>query len=177
MEGMVDIGEFRKAYEKWVAESEAAYRAGEINEIMRKYPFVTPDDIPWTPYHGQPSGQKVALVTSGGLYMKETQTPFDTSTIHGDPGFRAIPRTAKHRDLAIAHPHYDHSLAKQDINAIFPLERLVELEADKVVGSAAATHYSFGYVNDVIPLVTRTIPELIRRLKQEAVDALLLVPV
>jgi D-proline reductase (dithiol) PrdB len=177
MEGMVEIGEFREAYEKWVAESEAAYRAGEINEIMKKYPFVTPGDIPWTTYHGQPSTQRIALVTSGGLYMKETQAPYDTSTIHGDPGFRAIPRTAKHGDLAIAHPHYDHSLAEQDINVIFPLERLVELEAEKVVGSVAATHYSLGYVNDVIPLVTRTIPELIRRFEEEAVDVLLLVPV
>jgi D-proline reductase (dithiol) PrdB len=173
----VEIGEFREAYEKWVAESETAYRAGEITEIMKKYPFVTPDDIPWTPYRGRPSEQKIALVTSGGLYMKASQTPYNTSTIHGDPSFREIPRTARHEDLAIAHPHYDHSMAEQDINVIFPLERLIELEAEGIICRVADTHYSLGYANDVIPLVTRTIPELIRRFREQAVDVLLLVPV
>jgi hypothetical protein len=31
---------------------------------------------------------------------------------------------------------------------IFPLQRLIELESDKVIGKVAETHYSFSYVND-----------------------------
>ncbi len=91
-----------------------------MEEIVKKYPFIVPDDIPWTPYKGEPSAQKFALVTSGGLYIKDSQPPFDTVSIHGDITFREIPRTVSQKDLGIAHPHYDHRLAEEDINIIFP---------------------------------------------------------
>ena len=173
----IDLGKFKPAYEKWVTESLPAYQAGDMKEIVKKYPFVISDDVPWTPYTGRPSEQTVGLVTSGGLYLKDRQPPFNTESIHGDPSFREIPRTARQEEFGIAHIHYDHSLAEQDINVVLPLQRFIELEAEGVVGKLAETHYSFSYVNDVEPLVRRTAPEVIRRLKAERVDILFLVPV
>lgn len=173
----IDLEKFKPAYEKWVTESLPAYQAGDMKEIVKKYPFVISDDVPWTPYTGRPSEQTVALVTSGGLYLKDRQPPFNTESIHGDPSFREIPRTARQEEFGIAHIHYDHSLAEQDINVVLPLQRFIELEAEGVVGKLAETHYSFSYVNDVEPLVRRTAPEVIRRLKAERVDILFLVPV
>ena len=60
---------------------------------------------------------------------------------------------------------------------IFPLARLIELEREGVVGRVADTHYSFSYVNDVVTLLTESVPRLLRKLKAAAVDILLLVPV
>ena len=173
----IDLEKFKPAYEKWVAESLPDYRAGNMTEIVKKYPFISPDDIPWMPYQGQPSDQTFALVTSGGLYLKVSQPPFDTESIHGDTSFREIPRTVRQQDIGIAHAHYDHSLAEQDINTIFPIQRFNELENEAIIGKLADTHYSFSYVNDVATFVTETVPEVISRIKSAGVEVLFLVPV
>ena len=173
----IDIDRFKKAYDKWVEESLPDYRAGRMQEIVKKYPFVVSQDIPWTPYRGRPSEQTVALVTSGGLYLQQSQPAFNTESIHGDPTFREIPKTVRQEDIGIAHAHYDHSLALQDINIIFPVQRFVELEAEGVIGRVPDTLYSFSYVNDVVTLVTKTLPDFMARIKADGVDVLLLVPV
>lgn len=172
-----DLENFKVAYDRWVAESLPDYQAGKMEEIVKKYPFIVPDDIPWTPYKGEPSKQTFALVTSGGLYIEKTQPPFDTVSIHGDTSFREIPKTVRQKDLGIAHAHYDHSLAEQDFNIIFPLQRFIELEKERIIGRLAETNYSFSYVNDVVTLVKKTVPEFISRIKAQAIDVLFLVPV
>ena len=173
----LDLEAFKVAYTRWVDEGSADFQAGKVLEVVKRYPLVVSTDVPWTPYSGSPARQTLALITSGGLYLKGSQPPFDTVSIHGDPSFREIPRTARQADFGIAHAHYDHSLAEQDINVIFPLERLIELEREGVIGRIAETHYSFSYVNDILSLLAESVPQLLRRLKSAAVDILLLVPV
>ncbi len=172
-----DLDAFKPAYEKWVKESLPDYRAGNMKEIIKKYPLIAPDDIPWTDYSGQPSDQTFALVTSGGLYLEDSQPPFDTESIHGDISFREIPKTVRRQDIGIAHLHYDHSLAEQDMNIVFPIQRFVELEKEGIIGKLTDTHYSFSYVNDAVSLVTETVPKFIARIKAAGVDVLFLVPV
>ena len=173
----IDLHAFKPAYEKWVKESLPEFQAGRMTEIVKKYPLIDSQDVPWTPYTGQPSAQTFALVTSGGLYLKDSQPAFDTTSIHGDPSLREIPKDVRQEDIGIAHAQYDHSLAEEDINVIFPIHRLIELEEEKVIGKLVDTNYSFSYVNDVVTLVTKTIPEFISRIKSDGVDVLLLVPV
>ncbi len=173
----IDLEQFKCRYAKWVEESLPDYRAGNLKEIVQRYPFVVSTDVPWTPYRGRLSDQTVALITSGGLYLKDRQLPFETESIHGDPSFREIPKGVRQEELGIAHAHYDHGLAEQDINVVFPITRLLELEAEGVVGRVAETHYSFSYVNDVVPLVTESVPKVIARMKAEGVDVVFLVPV
>lgn len=173
----IDLERFRTEYTKWVEESLRDYRAGKMDEIIKKYPFVVSDDIPWTPYRGQPSEQTVALATSGGLYLKDSQPPFDTKSIHGDLSIRHIPKGVRQEELGIAHAHYDHAVAEQDINTIFPVHRLIELEQEGEIGKVPDTHYSFSYVNNIVPLVEKIVPEMISKLESDGVDVLLLVPV
>jgi D-proline reductase (dithiol) PrdB len=173
----IDLDKFKPAYEKWVEESLPDYLAGNVKDLVKKYPLIVSEDVPWTAYTGSPSVQTFALVTSGGLYLKDRQPPFDTVSIHGDPSFREIPKTVRPDELGIAHAHYDHSLVEQDINVIFPIQRFIELERENIVGRVADTHYSFSYVNDVVRLVTEMVPKLISRIKAAQVDILFMVPV
>ena len=83
----------------------------------------------------------------------------------------------RQQDFGIAHKHYDHALAEQDFNIVFPIQRLVELENEGVIGKLPDTHYSFSYVNDAVSLVEETVPKFISRIKAAGVDVLLLVPV
>jgi D-proline reductase (dithiol) PrdB len=59
-----------------------------------------------------------------------------------------------------------------------PLARLAELADEGFIGSSAPSHYSFmGYILKPQELLERSTPAMIERLKQEEVDAVLLVPV
>ena len=171
------LQEFQKKYQAWVEDSLEEFKAQKMDRIVRNYPFLTYPDIPWTPFAGQAKDHKFALLTSGGLYLKGSQPPFDTESIHGDPGFREIPKTVRQEDLGISHAHFDHRLAEEDINTIFPIQRFVELEQEGEIGSLAATNYSFGYVNDVVPLVEESAPLLVESLREQGVTALFAVPV
>ena len=173
----IDLDKFTPAYENWVQESLPDFKAGKMAEIVKRYPFVISEDIPWSPYTGRAAEQTFALVTSGGLYLKDTQPAFDTVSINGDPGVREIPKTVQQQQIGIAHAQYDHSLAEQDINIIFPIHRLIEMENEGIIGRLIDTHYSFSYVNDVGPLVTQSAPQMISQIRDEKVDVVLLVPV
>jgi D-proline reductase (dithiol) PrdB len=173
----IDLKKFKAAYEKWVEESLQDFRAGKLKDVIKKYPFVVSEDVPWTVFRGRPSEKTIALVTTGGLYLKDSQPAFDAESIHGDPSFREIPRTVRPEDLGISHPHYDHSLAEQDVNTIFPIQPFIALEKEGIVGKIADTHYSFSYVNDVVTLLTESVPAVIARMRSEGVDTLFLVPV
>ena len=59
---------------------------------------------------------------------------------------------------------------------MFPLDRLIELAAEGIIGSLAATHYSFMGATDPVEMEPHA-RELAGRLKQDSVDAVILSPV
>lgn len=107
------------------------------------------EDIPWTPLHKPLSEATVALVTTGGVHVCVDQ-PFD---IKSDASYREIPRSAANKDLCITHDHYDRRDAIRDLNLVFPLERLLELEREGVIKRAAGVHYSFGFTREPQELI------------------------
>ncbi len=73
---------------------------------------------------------------------------------------------------------FDHSGIEADRNLAFPLDRLRELVEAGEIGSAAPRHYSI--MASIIArggLIRDTGPEIARKLHEDAVDAVLLVPV
>ncbi len=141
-----------------------------------------PRPIPWTPWPASLAECTVALVGSAGIALK-TDKPFDQEGERknpwwGDPSFRILPRTATEQDVCVYHLHINPRFAMQDLNCIFPLQRLLELEADHVIGRSALRHYSFmGYTLQPRVLLEETTPQIIRHLKEDQVDVALLVPV
>jgi len=172
-----NLEKFKADYGKWVEKYLSNFGAGKTDKAVKGYPLVVSDDIPWTPFTGQPSEKTFALISTGGLYMKDSQPAFETGTIHGDASFREIPKNVHYPDLGIAHGHFDQRLAEQDINTIFPLRHFIELEKEGIIGKLADTHYSFSYVNDVATLITEAAPKVLDRIRAEGVDVLFLVPV
>ena len=78
-------------------------------------------------------------------------------------------------DLAISHQAYDRTDEFKDINLVFPIERLRELEAEHVIGRLAEDHYGFGLMGSAAGLMP-TIKEVARRISESDVDLALLVP-
>ena len=113
----------------------------------------------------------MAVIAIGGVHLR-SDAPFD---LNKEASFRAIPRNASSADLCITHETYDRRDASRDLNLIFPLERLLELEAAGIIGRVADVHYGFGLVQDprdLLPL-GRQVGKL---LAQAGVDLAVLVP-
>ena len=92
--------------------------------------------------------------------------------------YRIIPRDATEKDVAVYHLHINRSFAEQDLNCLLPLQRLLELEHAGEIGRSAPSHYSMmGYILQPKVLLEESALAIIHRMKDEAVDAALLVPV
>jgi D-proline reductase (dithiol) PrdB len=119
------------------------------------------------------SQRRVAIVSSAGLVVRG-EMPFRGR----DADYHAIPADTKPENLLVSHIsiNFDRTGLQEDWNVAFPLDRLRELAADGVIGSVAATHYSFMGASDPLEMEPYA-RELAGHLKRDQVDAVLLCPV
>lgn len=141
-------------------------------------PWESGEETPWTKVSKPLAECKVAMVTTSGIHH-DNQTPFDMQDSDGDPTYREIDGSTIMQGYTITHDYYDHTDAEKDLNIIFPLERLNELQQENVIGEIARRHYSFmGHIDGkhIATLVGKPTQHVIKKLKQEAVDVVLLTP-
>ena len=141
---------------------------------------------PFTPLAAPLSETRFALLTTGGLYLKDRQDPFDVERERlepqwGDPTYRIIPRDVERGDVAIAHLHYNPEDVEADFNVLLPVHRFKELEAAGEIGGLAPSGYSvMGFQGHPGPnwgeWQQRYGPEMLDRMRSEGVDAVLLTP-
>lgn len=140
-----------------------------------------PRPIPWTPLPKPLSQCTVTLLSSAGIALKNDK-PFDQEGERqnpwwGDPTYRILPKTASQEELRLYHMHIDPSYAMQDMNCLFPLQRLQEMETSGRIGRVSPRHYSImGYILNPERLLSETVPALIRNLKEDLADVVVLVP-
>lgn len=79
--------------------------------------------------------------------------------------------------MRLYHMHIDPRPAAQDLNCLFPLARLMEMEQRGEIGSSAEQHFSMmGYILQPEQLLRETVPAMIRDLRAEHADVVVLVP-
>jgi D-proline reductase (dithiol) PrdB len=130
------------------------------------------ETTPWV--EGPPLSQRrVAIVSSAGLVVRG-ERPFRGP----EADYRVIPATTRPDQLLCSHIsiNFDRTAFEEDWNVVFPLDRLRELAAERVIGSVAATHYSFMGATDPREMEGAA-REVAGRLKQDGVDAVILSPV
>jgi D-proline reductase (dithiol) PrdB len=138
--------------------------------------------IPWTPMTKPLRESRVAIISSAAVALHGDR-PFDeqgerANPWWGDPSYRVIPRGTRTDDVGLHHLHIDRSYGEEDLDCVLPLTRLEELVAAGEVGEVAPSHYSFmGYLLRPDEFLRTSVPAIVERLKGEAVDAVLLVPV
>ena len=133
---------------------------------MAKLPFTYPKKVL--------RESRLSLVTTGGVHLPE-DVRFDIDDPSGDCSYREIPNTAD--ILTWTHAYYAPGRGGPDLDAVFPLWTLRELEAEGVLGELNRRHFSFmGAIHDPAPLVGRTAPEVAQKLIDDRVDVVLLTP-
>jgi D-proline reductase (dithiol) PrdB len=136
----------------------------------------------WTPFEAPSprnpprvplSEARVALISTAGAHLRDQDR--HSSGADGDSTYRVIPRDAE--EVLIHHGGYDTRRARQDLDVVFPLALLRQLEEEGTIGSVAANAYGFmGYIPHTGPLLEETGPEVARALIGDAIDLALLVP-
>ena len=147
-----------------------------ISHNNPEFHFERNETAPFTKLKKKVSESKGALISTGGIFLKGNP-PFNDNYGIGDPSYREIPSDVSIKDLSRYNEHYDHTNAMKDINCVFPIERMRELQSEGVIGSLADTFFSFmGYLTVPHPLKKITAPEVAKKLLRENVDFAVIVP-
>ena len=119
------------------------------------------------------SDSKVAIVTSASLHHED-----DDDFAPSDTGYRVLEKDR--RDIVVGHwsPNFDASGVSADLNVVFPIDRLQELENQGVIGAVSEVHIAVaGNQFDLSGIRLDGGPSAAALLNRNEVDVVLLTPV
>ncbi len=126
--------------------------------------------IPYTPFSKKLEESRICLVTTASVRAKD-QRPFQ---VDGDTSYRVIEGFLPTHSLTYDDVHYDHECVDQDLNCVFPIDRLAELAEEGIIGGLTEKHFSMGFSQALRELRESTIPALAREVDRIRPDAVLL---
>jgi D-proline reductase (dithiol) PrdB len=140
------------------------------------YDWTVNESAPLTPLRKPLSHCRVSLLTSGGISRRESP-PWNPQA-RNDLRLDAIASDAPSDDFQVHDDYYDHRSVRQDLNCMFPIDRLRELAAEGVIASVAPRLWSgfMGRIYKRSEVVGEATPALARELRKDGVDLFVLVP-
>lgn len=152
------------------------FSAWREKENLAGYPFVENVHSSFTPLRRALPMLNLGLISSAGGYIDGTD-PFDTGTKGGDHDFREIPIEVEAADLRFAAKGYDPADVIKDRNSQIPVDRLLEYQANAVIGKLNECWWSLSsYIPDAAAVAGEITPKIADRLKRYDVQAALLIP-
>jgi len=118
----------------------------------------------------------VTLLTSGGV--SQCAMPAFDPDARNDHRLDAVADDVGADDFQIHDSYYNHRDAEDDINCIFPIDRLRELMEEGTVGALAAHFWSgfMGRIYNRTKLIEESAPAFIEKLREDGVDILATAP-
>ena len=141
-------------------------------EHLLSLPCPEYDATPWA--EGPPlHTRRAAIISTAGLHARGDR-PFSIF----DADYRVIGPDISTGDLVMSHvsTNFDRTGFQQDVNIVFPIDRLRELVQEGFIGSVADYHYSFMGATDPEQMED-TARKASVLLKRDKVTAVFLVPV
>ncbi|HEY42367.1 MAG TPA: hypothetical protein G4O11_00070 [Anaerolineae bacterium] len=141
--------------------------------------------IPFTPLTRPLTECKFGLITSGGLYHKGVEPPFNLEREKreprwGDPTYRTLPIDIQQSEVGASHLHINTQGVLEDINILLPIQRFRELVEEGSIAGLADNAYSFmgyqGFPPDTRAWIETYGPQVAEKLKAEEVNCVLLTP-
>ena len=131
--------------------------------------------VPFTPFEGNLSKSTIAIVSAGGVHLKD-QEPFNIADELGDLSYRIFTDEVNSADLKVTHHHYDHIDADTDINVVFPIDVLRDLQTEGFIGGIAKKHVGYmGYTMQLKAMYEGTAREIANEIdKGSRADAVVL---
>jgi D-proline reductase (dithiol) PrdB len=136
-------------------------------------PWVESVGVPWTPLTKPLAECRLMMLASAGVRRKE-EPPFQPAN---DLTFRLIDTTADMADLAPSHPAPIRRPGESDLNVVFPLQRLRELEAEGLFRALTPHQVSIlGPIRKFRELHYEMAPAIAAQARAEGADLMLFVP-
>ena len=136
-------------------------------------------EVPFTPMRTPLRRARVALITTAAPYQPEAGDQGPGAPYNAAAKFYQVysDSAGSAPDLRISHVGYDrlHTSAR-DINSYFPLVRLREAEAARRIGAVAPRFHGAPTNRSHRVTAETDAPELLRRCREDEVDAVVLVP-
>ncbi len=146
------------------------------NEKLTGYPFVVNSHAPFCQLHRSLPMLNLGLISSAGAYIDGTDS-FDVDDNNGDTQPREFPIELSADDLAYSAKGYDATAVRQDRNVLIPIDRLLEYEANGVIGSLNNVWWSVSsHIPNAVEVAEKLAPAIVERLKHYQVKAALFVP-
>lgn len=165
MELIENKGEFASRFSRWSGD-----------ETLQRYPFVENRHAPFTPVRRALPMLNLGLISSAGAYIDGTEA-FDTTSKGGDASIREIPIEVEAADLRYCARGYDTKAVTEDRNCLIPIDRLLEYQANAVIGQLNSVVWSLSsYIPDARVVANDISPEIVERLIRYDVKAALLIP-
>ncbi len=165
MDVIEKIDEFSNRFRNW-----------SRNENLNGYPFVQNVRAPFSPARRALPMTNLALIASAGAYIDGTE-PFDLEAADGDLNFREIPVEVEAEDLLYSAKGYDPAAVREDRNSLIPIDRLLEYEANAVIGSLNNVWWSLSpWIPNAARVATELGPKIADRLAGYDVQAAILIP-
>ncbi len=148
-----------------------------MKEMLRPAPYTPLPDFP-PPQLARltkPVAEStIGLVTLAGVQRRDEPLLGETN----DLSYRLVHRDTPFDELVIAHKTQSRVWADQDLNVVYPRDRLVELEAEGTIGAFAPETVSMvGSITKYGALVDHSVPGIVREFERQHVDIVLLVPI
>jgi D-proline reductase (dithiol) PrdB len=119
---------------------------------------------------------RVSMLTSGGV--SHCSMPTWDPKARNDFRLDTVDPAANGPDFQVSDSYYDTADAETDVNTVFPIDRLRELDADGTIGSVAPRLWSgfMGRIYKRTHVTEVAAPALAEELHDDDVDLFLLVP-
>lgn len=145
-------------------------------EKLNGYPFVVNSHAPFCQLQRALPMLNLGLISSAGAYIDGTDS-FNLEDKNGDIEFREFPIELDAEDIVYAAKGYDPTAVKEDRNVLIPIDRLLEYEANGVIGSLNNVWWSVSsYIPNAVDVAEKLAPAIVERLKHYEVKAALFVP-
>jgi D-proline reductase (dithiol) PrdB len=145
----------------------------EERDLLLSLPCPVYETSPWA--KAPPLKEmRLAMVTTAGLHLRSDR-PFQI-----DPRdfYRVIPGDVQANDMVMSHlaASFDRSAYQRDLNTVFPIDRLREMEKRHDISSLAEFHYSVSSAHSAADFEAPA-KEIAGFLKKDGVNGVLLLPV
>ena len=165
MELIENLSDFTSRFSRW-----------KVNDTLTSYPWVENIHSPFTPVRRALPMLNLALVSSAGAYI-DGMDAFDTDSRDGDLKFLEIPVEIEAADLRYAAKGYDPKAVNEDRNSQIPIDRLMEYQANSVIGGLNNVWWSISsHIPNAARVADELAPKLAERLHRYDIQTALLIP-
>ena len=147
-------------------------RTRELYSDFTPYRWVQNESAPFTPLTKPIAESRIALISSGGIMYR------DQPRYHReDASYRRIPIDARADELSVWHFGYPTRDAERDVNCVFPIARMRELQTSGAIGALVDPAFSFmGGIYSARKVRDELAPQIVDELQRAHADAFFLVP-